>query len=144
MQWITAKGEAEAELARLNQLGIIDACTSSVAYCNPPETLLVQQFNIVISAPSQASSTMIPRTIESNYDLTFTGGVTAMCIIAGHLSKADPNLKIFILTRPITKDKSEHVQPGQYIIHLAPTSRAVVIPSGRCIGGDCLTNVALH
>ncbi|KAK0474484.1 hypothetical protein EDD18DRAFT_1031997, partial [Armillaria luteobubalina] len=78
-------------------------------------------------------------------------GVTAACIIAGRLSKADPNLKILILARPITKDKSEHVQPGQYIIHLAPTSktiqfyeskpskhvmgRAVVVPSGRCIGG---------
>ncbi|KAK0471339.1 PIN domain-like protein [Armillaria luteobubalina] len=173
MQWIAAKGEAEAELARLNRLGIIDAVMTDdvdmhgTRFYVPPlwHIATLQRHclfsnSTLISAPSQASSTMIPRTIESNYDLTFAGGVTAACIIAGCLSKADPNLKILILAGPITKDKSEHVQPSQYIIHLAPTSktiqfyeskpsehvagRAVVVPSGRCIGGDRLTNVALH
>ncbi|KAK0201034.1 GMC oxidoreductase-domain-containing protein [Desarmillaria ectypa] len=104
---------------------------------------------------------MAPHTIESNYDLIFAGGGTAACIIAGRLSKADPNLKILILEAgPTTKDKLEHIQPGQYITHLVPTSktmqfyeskpsehvagRAVVVPSGRCIGGGSSVNFMLY
>ncbi|KAK0231695.1 GMC oxidoreductase-domain-containing protein [Armillaria nabsnona] len=104
---------------------------------------------------------MAPHTIESNYDLIFAGGGTTACVIAGRLSKADPNLKILILEAgPTTKDKLEHIQPGQYITHLAPTSktmqfyeskpsehvagRAVVVPSGRCIGGGSSVNFMLY
>ncbi|PBK85827.1 alcohol oxidase [Armillaria gallica] len=104
---------------------------------------------------------MAPHTIESNYDLIFAGGGTTACIIAGRLSKADPNLKILLLEAgPTTKDKLEHIQPGQYITHLAPTSktmqfyeskpsehvagRAVVVPSGRCIGGGSSVNFMLY
>ncbi|KAK0432026.1 GMC oxidoreductase-domain-containing protein [Armillaria borealis] len=104
---------------------------------------------------------MAPHTIESNYDLIFAGGGTAACVIAGRLSKADPNLKILILEAgPTTKDKLEHIRPGQYRMHLAPTSktmqfykskpsehvggRAVVVPSGRCIGGGSSVNFMLY
>lgn len=85
----------------------------------------------------------------------FIGG-TAAGVIAARLLEADQNLKILILEGgPTTKGKPEHVQPGQFLTHLAPGSntmqfyesrpspkvggRSIVVPSGRCVGGGELT-----
>ncbi|KAJ7187783.1 GMC oxidoreductase-domain-containing protein [Mycena filopes] len=102
-----------------------------------------------------------PHKIESEYDLVFAGGGTAACITATRLATAFPDLKILVLeSGPTTKDKPEHIQPGQYITHLMPTSktmqfweskpsefvagRSIVIPSGRCIGGGSSVNFMLY
>ncbi|KAJ7484627.1 glucose-methanol-choline oxidoreductase [Mycena latifolia] len=98
-----------------------------------------------------------PHLVQAEYDLIFAGGGTAACIIASRLATALPNLSILILeSGPTTKDKKEHIQPGQYMSHLAPMSKAmqfytstasehlggrcVVVPSGRCIGGGSSVN----
>lgn len=82
---------------------------------------------------------------------TVVGG-TAACIIAGRISTSAPHLKILLLeSGSHTKDKTEHVQPGRYFLHLAPGStttqvykakpnshtlgRAVSVPTARCVGG---------
>ncbi|KAJ6588684.1 GMC oxidoreductase-domain-containing protein [Mycena capillaripes] len=102
-----------------------------------------------------------PHFIDSEYDLVFAGGGTAACITASRLAAAFPDLKILVLeSGPTTKDKNEHIQPGQYITHLAPTSktmqfsaskpsdhlsgRSLVVPSGRCIGGGSSVNFMLY
>ncbi|KAK0201048.1 GMC oxidoreductase-domain-containing protein [Desarmillaria ectypa] len=104
---------------------------------------------------------MAPHTIESSYDVIFAGGGTTACIVAGRLTKADPNLKILILEAgPTTKDKIEHIQPGRYITHVAPDSktmqfyeskasehmagRGLVVPSARCVGGGASVNFVLY
>ncbi|KAK0497831.1 GMC oxidoreductase-domain-containing protein [Armillaria luteobubalina] len=104
---------------------------------------------------------MAPHTIESNYDVIFAGGGTTACMVAGRLTKADPNLKILILEAgPTTKDKIDHIQPGRYITHLAPDSRTMqfyeskasehmagrglVVPSARCVGGGASVNFVLY
>ncbi|KAJ7143353.1 GMC oxidoreductase-domain-containing protein, partial [Mycena crocata] len=95
------------------------------------------------------------------YDLVFAGGGTAACITASRLATAFPNLSILVLEcGPTTKGKKEHIQAGQYLAHLAPTSktvqfniskpsehvnsRSVIVPSGRCIGGGSSVNWMLY
>lgn len=102
-----------------------------------------------------------PHHIEPEYDLVFAGGGTAACIAAGRLASAFPDLSILVLeSGPTTKDKKEHLQPGQYFTHLMPTSstvqfyvskpsehlggRCIVIPSGRCIGGGSSVNFMVY
>ncbi|KAJ6617578.1 GMC oxidoreductase-domain-containing protein [Mycena sp. CBHHK59/15] len=102
-----------------------------------------------------------PHLIEAEYDLVFAGGGTAACITASRLAAAFPDLTILVLeSGPTTKDKMEHIQPGQFITHLAPTSktmqfytakpseylagRSLVVPSGRCIGGGSSVNFMMY
>ncbi|KAJ6514115.1 GMC oxidoreductase-domain-containing protein [Mycena vulgaris] len=102
-----------------------------------------------------------PHSIQSEYDLVFAGGGTAACITASRLATAFPDLYILVLeSGPTTKDKKEHIQPGQFLTHLAPTSknmqfytskpsesvagRSIVVPSGRCVGGGSSVNVMLY
>ncbi|KAJ7167198.1 GMC oxidoreductase-domain-containing protein [Mycena crocata] len=102
-----------------------------------------------------------PHSIEPVYDLIFAGGGTTACITASRLATAFPHLKVLVLEGgPTTKGKNEHIQPGQYITHLAPTSktmqfyaskpsphlggRSIVIPSGRCVGGGSSVNFMLY
>ncbi|KAJ7484630.1 GMC oxidoreductase-domain-containing protein [Mycena latifolia] len=106
-------------------------------------------------------STTAPHLVHAEYDLIFAGGGTAACIIASRLATALPNLSILVLeSGPTTKDKKEHIQPGQYLSHLAPTSktmqfyasrpseylggRSVIVPSGRCIGGGSSVNWMMY
>ncbi|KAF9041897.1 alcohol oxidase [Hymenopellis radicata] len=103
----------------------------------------------------------VPHLIDDEYDLVFAGGGTAACITASRLAAAFPDLRILVLEcGPTTKDKLEHIQPGQYLTHLAPDSktmqffesvpsrhvagRRVVVPSGRCIGGGSSVNFMLY
>ncbi|KAJ7039912.1 GMC oxidoreductase-domain-containing protein [Mycena alexandri] len=102
-----------------------------------------------------------PHTIEAEYDLIFAGGGTAACLTAGRLATAFPALSILVLeSGPTTKDKKEHIQAGQYITHLAPTSktmqftiakpsehlagRSAIVPSGHCVGGGSSVNFMLY
>ncbi|KAF8171077.1 GMC oxidoreductase-domain-containing protein [Mycena galopus ATCC 62051] len=102
-----------------------------------------------------------PHSIEAEYDLVFAGGGTAACVIACRLATAFPDLKILVLEcGPTTKGKKEHIQPGQFITHLTPTShsmqfypskpsehlagRSLVVPSGRCIGGASSINFMVY
>ncbi|KAJ7758182.1 GMC oxidoreductase-domain-containing protein [Mycena maculata] len=102
-----------------------------------------------------------PHSIPAEYDLIFAGGGTAACVTASRLATAFPDLKILVLeSGPTTKDKKQHIQPGQYLTHLAPTSqtmqfytsqpseyiagRSLVVPSGRCIGGGSSVNFMLY
>ncbi|KIK65269.1 hypothetical protein GYMLUDRAFT_39626 [Collybiopsis luxurians FD-317 M1] len=95
------------------------------------------------------------------YDLVFGGGGAAACLIAGRLAAANPALRILILEAgEHTKDLDAHVQPARYFNHLAPTSRtvtfnvgkvsdklggrALVTPSGRCLGGGSSVNFTMY
>ncbi|KAJ6573189.1 alcohol oxidase-like protein [Mycena vulgaris] len=61
-----------------------------------------------------------------SYDLVFAGGGTAACITASRLAAAFPDLHILVLeSGPTTKDKKEHIQPGQFLTHLTPTSKTI-------------------
>ncbi|KAF9023838.1 alcohol oxidase [Hymenopellis radicata] len=103
----------------------------------------------------------LPHFIDAEYDIVFAGGGTAACVTASRLAEAGPDLRILVLeSGPTTKDKLEHIQPGRYLSHLAPTSqtaqfytsppsehlagRSVVVASGRCIGGGSSINFALY
>ncbi|KAF8904338.1 alcohol oxidase-like protein [Mucidula mucida] len=102
-----------------------------------------------------------PHSIDAEYDIVFAGGGTSACVTASRLAQAAPELRILVLeSGPTTKDKLEHIQPGQYLTHLAPTSttmqfytsppseylagRSAIVPSGRCIGGGSSVNFALY
>ncbi|KAJ7653459.1 GMC oxidoreductase-domain-containing protein [Mycena rosella] len=102
-----------------------------------------------------------PHQIHTEYDLVFAGGGTAACIIASRLAVAFPDLSILVLERgPTTESKMEHIQPGQFLTHLAPESktmqfytstpsehvagRSVVVPTGRCIGGGSSVNFMVY
>ncbi|KAF8917220.1 alcohol oxidase-like protein [Mucidula mucida] len=102
-----------------------------------------------------------PHLIDNEYDLVFAGGGTAACITASRLAADFPDLRILVLEcGPTTEDKLAHIQPGQYLTHLAPHSktmqffeslpsqhvagRRVVVPSARCIGGGSSTNFMLY
>jgi alcohol oxidase len=104
---------------------------------------------------------MLPHTVQTEYDLVFIGGGTAACITASRLATAFPGLSILVLeSGPTTRNKKEHIQPGQLLTHLAPTSKAmqfytsrpsehlggrsVVVPSGRCVGGGSSVNWMLY
>ncbi|KAJ6605452.1 GMC oxidoreductase-domain-containing protein [Mycena vulgaris] len=93
--------------------------------------------------------------------MVFAGGGTTACITASRLAAAFPMLKILVLeSGPTTKDRKEHIQPGQHITHLAPRSntiqfytskasdhvagRSITIPSGRCVGGGSSVNFMLY
>ncbi|KAJ6541250.1 GMC oxidoreductase-domain-containing protein [Mycena vulgaris] len=99
--------------------------------------------------------------IKAEYDLVFAGGGTAACIIASRLATAFPELTILVLeSGPTTKDKKEHIQPGQFLAHSAPLSktmkfytstpsehvdgRSVIVPSARCIGGGSSVNFMIY
>lgn len=101
---------------------------------------------------------MAPQTIDTEYDIVFAGGGTTACIVAARLANAAPDLKILLLeSGPTTKGKMEHIQPGQYITHLLPTSktmqfykskssehtgnRSLVVQSAMCVGGG---NSSVH
>ncbi|KAJ7484679.1 GMC oxidoreductase-domain-containing protein [Mycena latifolia] len=107
------------------------------------------------------STTAAPHLVQAEYDLIFAGGGTAACIIASRLATAFPNLSILVVeSGPTTKGKKEHIQAGQYLSHLTPTSKAmqfytskpseylggrsVVVPSGRCIGGGSSVNMMVY
>ncbi|KAJ3901594.1 GMC oxidoreductase-domain-containing protein [Lentinula edodes] len=111
--------------------------------------------------PTPVFSPALPASLRARYDVIFAGGGTAACVTAGRLAAADPNLQILILeSGPSTKDKAEHIQPGQAITHLAPTSqtmqfyksrpsqslagRSVIVPSAQCVGGGSSINFALY
>ncbi|KAJ7615032.1 GMC oxidoreductase-domain-containing protein [Mycena polygramma] len=102
-----------------------------------------------------------PHRIQAEYDLVFAGGGTAACVTAGRLARAFPYLSILVLeSGPTTQDKKEHIQPGQFITHLTPTSktlqfyaskpsdhlggRSIVVSTGRCIGGGASVNLMLY
>ncbi|KAJ6556755.1 GMC oxidoreductase-domain-containing protein [Mycena vulgaris] len=106
-------------------------------------------------------STSAPHAIQTEYDLVFAGGGTAGCIIASRLATAFPDLTILVLeSGPTTKDKKEHIQPGQFLAHSAPLSktmkfytstpsehvsgRSVIVPSARCIGGGSSVNFMIY
>ncbi|KAJ8508104.1 hypothetical protein ONZ45_g9584 [Pleurotus djamor] len=93
-----------------------------------------------------------------NYAITIGGA--AASVTASRLAEAT-NLKILILEAgPLTKDKLEHIQPGQYPVHLLPTTttatlnvalpspylggRSVTVPSGRCVGGGSSINFTVY
>jgi alcohol oxidase len=95
---------------------------------------------------------MLESCIFERFNQVFYLGGTSACVIAGRLAAADPSLKILLLeSGPHIKGKMEHIQAGQYITHLMPTSktmqfyestpspntagRSVVVPSGMCVGG---------
>ena len=88
------------------------------------------------------------------------GGTTA-CVTAGRLAKADPSPKILVLEAgPHTKDKIDHVQPGQFIRHIAPGSntttlhvgkpsdavggRNISVHTARCVGGGSAVNWLMY
>ncbi|KAJ6477262.1 alcohol oxidase-like protein [Mycena vulgaris] len=106
-------------------------------------------------------STSAPHAIQAEYDLVFAGGGSAGCIIASRLATAFPDLMILVLeSGPTTKDKKEHIQPGQFLAHSAPLSktmkfytstpsehvggRSVIVPSARCIGGGSSVNFMIY
>jgi alcohol oxidase len=98
-----------------------------------------------------------PHSIQPEYDLVFAGGGAAGCITASRLATAFPNLSILVLeSGPTTKDKKEHIQPGQFPTHLPPTSktmqittskpsehvagRSIEVRAGHCVGGGSSVN----
>ncbi|KAJ7842957.1 GMC oxidoreductase-domain-containing protein [Mycena olivaceomarginata] len=98
-----------------------------------------------------------PHSIQPEYDLVFAGGGSAGCITASRLAAAFPNLSILVLeSGPTTEGKKEHIQPGQFVVHLPPTTktmnlttskpsehvagRSIVVRSGHCIGGGSSVN----
>ncbi|KAJ6552485.1 glucose-methanol-choline oxidoreductase, partial [Mycena vulgaris] len=99
--------------------------------------------------------------IQGEYNLVVAGGGTAGCIIASRLATAFPDFTILVLeSGPTTKDKKEHIQPGQLLAHSAPLSktmkfytstpsehvcgRSVIVPSARCIGGGSSVNFMIY
>ncbi|KAJ8489460.1 hypothetical protein ONZ45_g13566 [Pleurotus djamor] len=100
-------------------------------------------------------------TFNAEYDIIFAGGGTCAGVAAGRLAAASPSLRILVLEAgPTTKDMPEHVQPGRYITHLAPTTttithnvatpseylggRSAIIQTGRCVGGGSSVNFVLY
>ncbi|KAJ6494576.1 GMC oxidoreductase-domain-containing protein [Mycena sanguinolenta] len=98
-----------------------------------------------------------PHSIQPEYDLVFAGGGTTACVTASRLAKAFPNLSILVLeSGPTTEGKKEHIQPGQFPVHLPPTSktmtvttskpskhvadREIEIRGGHCVGGGSSVN----
>jgi alcohol oxidase len=98
-----------------------------------------------------------PHSIQPEYDLVFAGGGSAGCITASRLAAEFPNLSILVLeSGPTTEGKKEHIQPGQLVVHLPPTTktmnlttskpsehvagRSIVVRSGHCIGGGSSVN----
>jgi alcohol oxidase len=97
---------------------------------------------------------------QSSHRLRLTNsslGGTAACLIAGRLAAADPSLKLLVLEAgPHTRGLDAHRQPARYTSHLHPSSktvtfnvakpseklggRAIVVPSGRCVGGGSSVN----
>ncbi|KAJ6541246.1 glucose-methanol-choline oxidoreductase, partial [Mycena vulgaris] len=81
--------------------------------------------------------------------------------VAIRLATAFPDLTILVLeSGPTTKDKKEHIQPGQFLAHSAPLSktmkfytstpsehacgRSVIVPSARCIRGGSSVNFMIY
>ncbi|KAJ6477241.1 GMC oxidoreductase-domain-containing protein [Mycena vulgaris] len=99
-------------------------------------------------------STSAPYATQAEYDLVFAGGGTAGCIIASRLATAFPELTIPVLeSGPTTKDKKEHIQPGQFLqdneFYTSTPSehvcgRSVIVPSARCIGGGSSVNFMIY
>ncbi|KAJ6460827.1 hypothetical protein C8R47DRAFT_1242121 [Mycena vitilis] len=99
--------------------------------------------------------------VQAEYDLVFAGGGVGACIAASRLASAFPGLRIAIFEKGAsTKDKMEHIQPGRYLAHLAPTSttvtqniskpsehlngRSAVVGSGCCVGGGSAVNWVMY
>ncbi|EGN91908.1 hypothetical protein SERLA73DRAFT_117989 [Serpula lacrymans var. lacrymans S7.3] len=97
----------------------------------------------------------------TEYDIIFAGGGAAGCLAASRLATADPSLKILVLEQGLhTRNIDAHTQPARYFSHLAPTSktvtfnvgnpskelngRALVTPSGRCVGGGSSVNFTMY
>ncbi|KAJ7640682.1 hypothetical protein DFH06DRAFT_1097750 [Mycena polygramma] len=112
-----------------------------------------------IEAPS--SGMAAPHQVQAEYDLVFAGGGVGACITASRLASAFPGLSIAIFEKGAsTKDKMEHIQPGRYLAHLAPTSttvtqniskpseylngRSAVVGSGCCVGGGSDVNWVMY
>ncbi|KAJ6463036.1 GMC oxidoreductase-domain-containing protein [Mycena vitilis] len=102
-----------------------------------------------------------PHNVLPEYDLVFAGGGTTACITASRLASAFPELSILVLeSGPGTKDKYKHIQPGQYVSHVAPTSdtvlfnfskpsehlngRSAVVHSSHCVGGGSSINIMMY
>ncbi|KAJ7060456.1 GMC oxidoreductase-domain-containing protein [Mycena amicta] len=102
-----------------------------------------------------------PHIVHDTYDLVFAGGGASACVTASRLAKAFPNLSILVLEcGPTTKDNPAHIVPGRFFGHLLPGNkatqftvarpsaalggRAVVVPSGRCIGGGSSINFMMY
>lgn len=92
----------------------------------------------------------------SDHTLRTSGGTTA-CVVAGRLLSAKPDLKILIVEAgPHTQEDLAHIQPARFMTHLIPGSktvrfyqakasetlggRALVVPTGGCIGGGSSMN----
>jgi GMC oxidoreductase len=73
-------------------------------------------------------------------------------VAAGRLAAANPTLQILVLeVGPNVENDLRHTQPAAYLSHLLPTSetvrfhpahpskalggRAVIVPTGQCVGG---------
>jgi len=94
------------------------------------------------------------------YDIIFAGGGAAACVTAGRLAEANPSLKILIVEAgPHTRDEPNHIQPGRFYsclnrpetftLHEANPSpalcdRAVIVPSGRTLGGGSSVNFQVY
>ncbi|KAK7688538.1 hypothetical protein QCA50_008076 [Cerrena zonata] len=98
---------------------------------------------------------------NSEYDLIFAGGGTAACVIVGRLLTVKPDLRILVVEAgPHTQDDLAHTQPARFINHLQPDSqtvrfyqakeseilggRAIVVPTGRCVGGGSSVNFVMY
>ena len=77
--------------------------------------------------------------------------------MAGRLLSAQPDLRVLVVEAgPHTQDDLAHVQPARYITHLQPNTktvksyqakesetlngRAILVQTGRCIGGGSSVN----
>ncbi|KJA25447.1 GMC oxidoreductase [Hypholoma sublateritium FD-334 SS-4] len=98
---------------------------------------------------------------QEGYDIIFAGGGSTACVTAGRLAQADPSLRILILEAGHhTREVPEHIQPGRYMRNLlqhidafsehtarpteALANRAVVVPSGRAVGGGSSVNFTTY
>ena len=112
----------------------------------------------IIFAGGMLLNAWIVRLYLAHYDIQ--GGTTA-CVIAGRLAQADPLLKILVLeSGSHTKDKTDHIQPGRFLTHIAPGSntttlhiskpgeaiggRNAYVHSGRCVGGGSAVNALMY
>ncbi|OCH90859.1 alcohol oxidase-like protein [Obba rivulosa] len=98
---------------------------------------------------------------EFVFDIIIAGGGTSGCVIAGRLAAANTSIRILVVEEgPHTRDDVTHTQPARFMAHLQPESntmklhvgkesthvgdRAVVVPSGQCLGGGSSVNFAMY
>ncbi|KAM0263150.1 hypothetical protein ACHAQJ_001303 [Trichoderma viride] len=97
----------------------------------------------------------------AEYDIIFAGGGTAACIVAGRLSKADPNLSILLIEHGKNNLNDPNVvNASRYLTHLTPNSnttisykgnksadlngREPVVTTGGMLGGGSSVNFAMY